>query len=537
MSLWDHTRHKEGGVSEQSGPEGIRPRSGNHHLTPRLHDNISHIQDLFGQSPDITIRQFQWGSPRVPIAVVYTEGISNKDMINQFILHSLMIDTTFETLDCMLNDTNLFDLIKSNAISVGEVKIVKDWDGIILSILSGDTVVFIDGWTEVLVCGTKGGEMRSITEASSQVVIRGPKDGFTESIGTNVALIRRRIKSSQLWLESVKIGRVTQTDVAIMYIKGIANEKIVQEVMKRLNCIDIDAILESGYIEQQIQDKIITPFPTLYNTERPDSIAANLLEGRVAIFVDGTPFVLIAPTTFLMFFQAPEDYYHRFDVASAIRLVRFAAFIISLFVPSIYIAATTFHQEMIPTPLLISLIAQREGVPFPVFVEALLMELTFEILREAGIRMPRAIGQAVSIVGALVLGQAAVEAGIVAPAMVIVVALTGISSFVAPAYSLAMTIRLLRFAMMVVAALLGFYGIAILSIFILGHMCGLRSFGIPYMTSLAPFNLEDQKDIFVRFPSKWLFSRPHLISQKNTMRQDTDPKLDSQQGRQGGGTQ
>ena len=491
-----------------------------HLIDPRLSENLQYIRTQLGNSPDITVRQFEVGGSLTQVAVVYTNGVTDKKSVNEFILHSLMIDTAKETFDRLAAGKSMFDFVHNNALTVGEVKMLSSWDGAILSILSGDTAIFIDGYTEVIACGTRGGELRSVTEPSSQLVIRGPKDGFNESIGTNVSLVRRRIKSSQLWLETMTIGRMTQTDVAIMYIKGVANDKIVQEVRKRLNEIDMDSILESGYIEQLIEDNSYTIFPTIYNTERPDTVAGNLLEGRVAIFVDGTPFVLIAPVTFFMYLQASEDYYQRFEVATAIRILRYGALLISLFVPSIYVASITYHQEMIPTQLLVSLMGQKESVPFPAFVEAIMMEVIFEILREAGIRMPRAIGQAVSIVGALVLGQAAVEAGIISPVMVIVVALTGISSFATPSYSMALSIRLLRFAMIFAAGFLGFYGIAIISIMILAHMCGLRSFGIPYMSPLGPFVLEDNKDNLFRFPLKLYFSRPHLISQSNIVRKN-----------------
>lgn len=517
MYPWNKLRSKWS-LDGKSGTEGVNSERGKLPLYPLLIDNLQHIRTQLGHSPDITIRQFEVGSLGTQVAVVYTNGMTDQKVVNEFILHSLLIDATKETFDRLAENKSIFDFIRTNAVTIGEVKTFSDWDGTILSILSGDTAIFINGWVEVIVCGTRGGEMRSVSEPSSQVVIRGPKDGFTESIGTNVALVRRRIKSSHLWLEALKIGSMTHTDVAIMYIKGVANDKIVQEVKERLIGIDMDSILESGYIEQMIEDKTYTVFPTIHNTERPDTVAGNLLEGRIAIFVDGSPFVLIAPVNFFMYFQSSEDYYQRFEVATAIRLLRFGAMLISLFVPSIYVASITYHQEMIPTQLLVSLMSQKESVPFPAFIEAIMMEVTFEILREAGIRMPRAIGQAVSIVGALVLGQAAVEAGIISSAMVIVVALTGISSFATPAYSMALSMRLLRFAMIMAAGYLGFYGIAIFSIIILAHMCGLRSFGIPYMSPLGPFILEDQKDTLFRFPLNVLWSRPHLVSQRNNIR-------------------
>jgi spore germination protein KA len=324
-------------------------------------------------------------------------------------------------------------------------------------------------------------------------------------------------------METKQIGRETQTQVAVMYIKGIAEEAIIQEVHRRLDRIDIDGILESGYIEELIQDGTYSPFPTIYNSERPDVIAAELLEGKIAILVDGTPFVLVVPAFFVSFLHAPEDYYHRADISSLIRILRYIGMLIAFIAPSLYIAVTTFHQEMLPTDLLIGLAAQREGVPFPAFIEALLMELAFEILREAGIRMPRTIGPAVSVVGTLVIGQAAVEAGIVSPAMVIVVAITAISSFSFPSYSIANSFRMLRFPLMGLAASFGLYGIIVGVIALILHLCSLRTFGIPYMSPIAPFNLPDQKDVFIRAPWWAMVLRPKLLNRKNVTREKKNP--------------
>jgi spore germination protein KA len=304
-----------------------------------------------------------------------------------------------------------------------------------------------------------------------------------------------------------------------VYIKEVANDKIVEEVHKRLDNIDIDGILESGYIEELIQDETFTPFPTMINTERPDIVAAGLLEGRIAILVDGTPFALLLPALFVHFFQASEDYYQRFDIGTLLRMLRYLSFFLTLLVPSVYVAATTFHQEMLPTPLLISLAAQREGVPFPAVVEAMMMEVTFEILREAGVRMPRAVGQAISIVGALVLGEAAVQAGIVSPVMVIVVSITAISSFVSPTFNMAIATRIIRFIFMLLAATFGLYGIAVGLLAMALHLCSLRSFGIPYMSPMAPLIAADQRDTIIRFPHWAFFKRPRLINQKDMTRQ------------------
>ena len=306
-----------------------------------------------------------------------------------------------------------------------------------------------------------------------------------------------------------------------MYIKDIANNKVVEEVRKRLDRINIDSILESAYIEELIQDETYTPFPTIYHTERPDIVSANLLEGRVAILVDGTPFVLLVPALFIQFLHAPDDYYNRADITTLIRILRFIGFSIALLGPSIYIAITTFHQEMLPTPLLIGLAAQREGVPFPAFIEALMMEITFEILRESGLRLPKAIGQAVSVVGTLVIGTAAVDAGIVSAAMVIVVSITAISSFIVSSYNMSISIRMLRFPFMALAASFGLFGIIVGLIALTLHLCSIRSFGVPYMSPFAPYIQEGQKDAIFRFPRWALSSRPHLISQNNIKREDT----------------
>lgn len=526
MFFKNSARYKNKTTRRLGGESEAEPRTGaSASINPSLADNINFIKNELGNSPDIIIRLFEIGANQTQAGAVYLDGITDKEMVNQFILHSLMIDAgAGVSLD---QDQSVLTFIQTNVLTIGEVYVLKDWDHIILSVLSGDTVIFIENSSEAISGNTKGGEQRAITEPSSQVVIRGPKEGFTESIGTNVSLVRRRIKSSYIRLEPYKIGRHTQTTVAIMYIQGTVDDSLVRELRTRLQNIQIEALAGSEHLEELLQDQRMTPFSTLLNTERPDTVTGHLLEGRIAIFIDGTPFNLIAPVTFFMNFESVEDYYQRPEAASAILFLRYAALIISLFGPSIYIAAITFHQEMIPTPLLLSLAAQRESVPIPAFIEAIIMEFTFEILREAGIRMPRAIGQAVSIVGALVLGQAAVEAGIISSAMVIVVALTGISSFAIPSYNMALSIRLIRFSMMGAAALLGFYGIAILSIIILGHLCGLTSLGIPYMTFMSGYVPEDQRKTLFGLSLISNALKPELSAKSLSSKADREDDPDS----------
>ncbi|MEW9670573.1 spore germination protein [Ammoniphilus sp. 3BR4] len=491
-------------------------------LHAHLQENIRCIKARVGNSPDIISREIMIGrSTELKAALFFTDGLANNQTIYESIMASLMmLNIDEKDWKQIMQQGNLLTRLKEKVLTNGDIQEVDDLGQLLSSLLSGQTIILVDGHDKALAVSTEGWEDRGVTEASAQTVIRGPREAFSESLRTNTALVRRRIKDPNLWMESQKIGRVTQTNVAIMYVKGIADDKIIDEVRQRLGEIDIDGILESGYIEELIQDETFTPFPTIYNTERPDVIAAGLLEGRIAIFVDGTPFVLLVPALFVQYLQAAEDYYHRSDFG-LLRILRYLALGIALFGPSLYVAITTFHQEMLPTPLLISLASQREGVPFPAFIEALMMEVAFEILREAGVRMPRAVGQAVSIVGALVIGQAAVEAGIVSAAMVIVVSITAIANFVLPAFNMAIAIRILRFGFIGLGAAFGLFGILLGIIALLLHLTSLRSFGVPYMSPMAPFNLADQKDAIFRLPQWGLSVRPRLINQRNITRQQS----------------
>jgi spore germination protein KA len=488
-----------------------------------LMKNIDFIKKTLGNSSDIVIREFQAGQKReIKLGVIFTDGLTNSDELQDFVLNTLMVEIRNVEPDSMEIDSScLINLIKNHSLPVAGIMEISDFQKLFLQLLSGDSILLIDGCSKSISISLRQWADRGVEEPSSQTVVRGPKDGFTETLRKNTALIRRRIKDPNLWIETNQIGKKTQTDVAIMYLKGVANDKTVAEVQSRLNRINIDAILESGYIEELIQDETYSPFPTVYNTERPDAVAAAILEGRIAILVDGTPFVLVVPALFVHFLQASEDYYQRADIATLTRLLRYLAFFLALLTPSLFIAVTTFHQEMLPTQLLISLASQREGVPFPALVEAVMMEVTFEILREAGVRLPRAVGSSISIVGALVIGQAAVEAGIISASMVIIVSLTAISSFVSPNFNMSISVRILRFLFMLLAASFGLVGIILGLIVMVLHLNSLRSFGVPYLAPFAPFTLKDQKDSIIRVPHWSFFSRPRLISQNDIKRENT----------------
>jgi len=482
-------------------------------LPAKLEQTIENIQSECGNSPDIIIHRFAIGKKsQIPAAIIYTDGLVNNSNIQNF-LKLLLINYPEQG-----KQSPIFK-IKEQLINIGEVKELINQTNLINELLRGSTIVLVDGYRTAIGASTKGWEARGVSEPENELVLRGPREGFTENLRTNTALIRRKIPNSKLRLEQTQIGKLTETNIAVLYIEGIANPKIVEEVRRRLAKIDIDSVLESGYIEEFIGDEPWSLFPTVYNSERPDVISSELLQGRVAIIVDGTPFVLAVPATFAMFFQAADDYYIRSYMSSLLRILRASTFLISMTLPALYVAITTFHPELLPTTLLVGLAAQREGVPFPAFVEAMLMELTFEVLREAGVRMPRAVGQAVSIVGALVLGTSAVDAGIVSAAMVIVVSMTAIASFTTPSINLAIPARIIRFGLLILGASFGLFGILFGLMVIAIHLVSLRSFGIPYLSGIAPLFIKDQKDLFIRVPWFWMKNRPELLNQTDMVRE------------------
>lgn len=490
-------------------------------LGTSLTSNLSSISKQLGDSPDIIIREFAIGNDsQLNGAIIFVDGLVDSNQIDRDILALLMKELPKVTLKSPNQDLLL--TIQNQIVAIGQVKRKATVDDLVESILSGDTVLVIEGCQEALVLSTKGWEKRAITEPPSQVVVRGPREGFTENLRTNTAMIRRKIQSPDLTFVDLKIGKRTKTDVCIAYIKGICPDELITEIKKRLKGINTDSILESGYIEEFIEDAPLSPFPTVYNTERPDSVAGKLLEGRAAIIINGTPFALTVPTLFVEFFQTPEDYYSRYFYASLVRSIRFIAFSFNLLSPAIYVALVTFHQEMLPAPLLITIAATREGLPFPSAVEAIGMGLIFEMIKEAGIRLPRPIGQAVSIVGALVIGQTAVSAGLVGAPLVIVVALTAIASFITPALSDLSAI--FRVLLVLLGGFLGAFGIMIGLIGILIHLSTLRSFGVPYLAPITPFQPSGLKDTVFRAPWWKMGRRPTNIGKDNQVRQKSNLK-------------
>lgn len=493
-------------------------------LSFSLNENINTLKKILGSSNDIIYREFSFGSKQqINAMVIFLDGMTEKTIINENIIKPFMYDSRLYNIE---NESEVefgnLNIIKNALISVGNVKQTTVISELIDGCLSGDTIFMREGSKDALIIQSKGFETRAIEESKTQAVVRGPREGFCENMATNMTLLRRKIKNPNLLFETMKIGTQTRTSVCIVSIKGIVNPKLIKEIKMRLNRINTDAILESGYIEQFIEDAPYSIFPTIGNSEKPDTTAAKILEGRAAILVDGTPFVLTMPMLFIEGFQSAEDYYSRPFYASIIRMLRFVAFYISVLAPATYVILSTFHQELIPTTLLFTMAASHEGVPFPAVMEVGVMMITFEILREAGVRLPRPVGQAVSIVGALVIGEAAVTAGLIGGLTVIVVALTAISSFVVPVYT--DVISILRIVFLILGGTLGIFGVGIGILIVLVHVVSLRSFGTPYLAPLAPLSSEDLKDTFVRVHLWSMFTRPRSIGWNNFKRQEEGSK-------------
>nr|WP_091485268.1 spore germination protein [Gracilibacillus orientalis] len=493
-------------------------------LYPNLDQNLEVLHSLYKDCSDVVFRSFVIAD-QTKAQLIYIKGMSNIEEVDSNVLTPLM-----QKAD--QNSINPKVLIEQR-LSVAEVTRIESFDACIDQLSIGNPILLLEGDQQGFALGLSKWEKRAVEEPTGELVVRGPREGFIESAEVNTSLLRRKIKSPQLKMKTLKVGRYTQTTIMITYIEDLSDETLIEEISQRIKRIDIDGILESGYIEELIQDNSYSPFPQVLVTERPDTAVSNLLEGRVVIIVDGTPFVLVAPTTFYSLFQSGEDYYHHFMIATATRWLRFLFLFISLLLPSLYIAIITYHQEMVPTTLLLTMADSREAVPFPALVEALIMEITFEGLREAGLRLPKQVGAAVSIVGALVIGQAAVDAGLVSDHMVMVVALTGIASFTIPRYNIAIPFRMLRFPIMLLAGTFGLVGIMMGLLAILTHMSTLRSFGVPYLSPMAPMKGRDMKDTLMRAPLWKLNTRPHLTGEYNKYRQDSDQKPSPDKGSEG----
>lgn len=457
---------------------------------------------------DIVYREKNIGDKK--IYIIYNEPLTSSDKISDFIIKSLNHISEKHIKNNLVKEI-------SNNITNFKYEIIDKYDTLCFYLHRGFTIILIENEKEAIVLETKGSIKRSISPPENENAIRGAKDGFIEDYQTNIGLIKKRIKTNDLWIENITCGKYTKTQIGVLSINGIVKRELVDIVVKKIKEINIDGIINSDNIKNLIEDENKNAFPTILTTERPDIVSNCLLEGKVAIVVDNSPYVLVIPVMLNDFFKTVEDIYGKSINVSFTRIIKYIAFIISILTPALYIAITTYNQEMIPTDLLVSFATQRDGVPFPAFFEAIMMMIAFEILRESDIRVPNPAGSALSIVGALILGDAAVSAGIVSPIMIIIIAITAISSLPFSEFEFTNAIRLYRLIFMIGAAFMGLIGVVVVGIFFITKLASTKSFGKPYLIPFAPTYFEGLKNSIIKFPLKKLYRRRRFLS-NNTIK-------------------
>lgn len=502
-------------------------------LSASLDENLSRLRTLF-QAPDnmdVKFREIAIGvHPPVRAAVVYMDGLADSTRINESVLKPLMLLSHLEhdlrapgraaggSGDGSRQGQDLVALVLQRLLPGNQAEEKDSMAGVLDGILYGDTAILIDGAPRAIVVETKGFPLRSVSSPKQEMVIRGPLDAFNESVRMNIAMIRRRIRDPRLTTEMIPVGRVSRTYVAILYIAGVVNPKLPVEVKRRIASLNVDFIASDGVLEQFIEDRPFALFPQTLSTERPDRAAAYLSEGHVVILADNSPFALVAPITWWSLMQTSEDYTIRWPYGSLLRTLRIVALALAVLTGGVYVAIVNFHQEMLPTELLLAIAASRERVPFPAALELLFMEFFFELVREAGVRIPSVIGPTIGIVGALILGQALVAARIASPVVIIITAVSGLASFAIPNYTTAWGIRVLRFVFVFLGMTLGLYGIALGILGLVLHLAGLRSFGIPYLSPVAP-QRAGAEDTLRREPMFFMEIRPPYLRPVDPRRQ------------------
>jgi spore germination protein len=461
-----------------------------------LQQNLTYLLAQFTHTPDLIVRQLTIKQSEEHAALVYLDGLADKNSINNNVLRPLQFESESS------------DAVGGLSVTVGQVLPLTAWSQIESAVLEGSSVLLIAGRAEAYALDTKGWPQRAIEDPQLEASLKGAHQGFVETGSQNIALLRRYIPNRELKVKELWVGRRGHTKISILYLGDVAHPEVLQELSDRIAQLDVDVIINTGELAELIEDNPYSPFPQFILTERPDAAASQILQGRFVVVVDRSPGVLVAPVTFTSFFQNVDDYSTRWSIATFIRLLRLFAFFIAILLPAFYIAITSYNFETIPIKLLMTIGESRGRVPFPPFVEAILMEITLEMMREAGVRLPAPVGQTVGIVGGIVIGQAIVQAGLVSNIMVIVVAFTAIASFILPNYDMVAAVRLLRFAMMAAASMFGIVGIVIGVMTMIGHLIALESLGTPYSAPFAPMRFADWKDALLRLPLWKMKRRP-----------------------------
>jgi len=478
--------------------------------------NSAYIKELFSESSDVVVRPIKINQNDIIVHVFCVDGLVNDDLFDQAVFMPLKFDPYLA--NCRTERQMIDYLLNGGAYHVFTQE-ESDYDLLIKSVLSGMVALIFDLEEKAVVYDIRKFEKRSIDEPTEENVMKGSKESFIETMRVNTALIRRKIRSEKLVIEKLTAGRLSKTDISLIYIRDIANPDTVNKIRDIINSIDIDNISTPAFIEEYLIENRHSIFPQVMYTQRPDRVSANLTDGRVALVVDGIPFVYILPCQLPMLMQSPDDYANHFLIGSSLRFIRYVSMIITLFLPAFYIAATTYQSQMLPVQLSLSIQAAKQNVPFSSATEVLGLLISFEILIEAGLRLPKAVGTAMSILGGLVVGQSAVSANLISPAVVVIVALAGISGFIMPNQDLSSGIRLMRFILAVLAAVAGFFGLVIGLIVLITHLCSLNNYGTAYLSPFVDVEERNIKDTIFRFPIKYFIKRPDDIAYKNKIKQ------------------
>ncbi|WP_425414507.1 spore germination protein [Paenibacillus pinihumi] len=487
-------------------PEQLLARYAGESCPASLSQLLEIVRLIMGSSDDLVIRTFYiYG--RYEAVMLYINSLVNQQITDQQLQSFMTLPEWLSGTD-KLGPEALKQTLLNKTVHLSEITVVSRMGDLINMLLNGKTIVAVEGLGEAFKFGARKIEQRAIEQPQTEQVVQGAREGFIEQLHTNLSLLRYRLPTPSFRILICEVGEYTKTSVAICYMEGIADPKLVSEAENRIRAIRLDGVLDAGYIEQFIEDHHYSPFPQVMNTEKPDKAVANLLEGRIVILTDGSPFALIIPAVFGQFFQTTEDYATRFLQGSFVRMARVIALVFSLVFPSLYVAIISFNPELIPTEFAVAVAGGRAGVPFPSFVEVLIMEISMEVLREASIRLPQQVGGALSIVGVLVVGQSAVAAGFASPITVVVIALTTIGSFATPAYNAAFALRMLRFPLILIAGMLGVYGVVIGLILIANHLLTIKSFGMPYLSPAVPVHFRGWRDFLIRAPLWILKKKP-----------------------------
>lgn len=515
VKKWNENRKNENKAN------GCEPDNNSDTISNELRINLEIFRQKFSmpRNQDIVIREFKIGR-EVKAFIAYIDGMTDKKILNLAIFPQLMAKDVFEDF----REENLIDYLIENIITVHNLDKSVKFSDVVQNILNGVSALFVEGFRECILIETKGYEKRNVEKPTTETVVKGPQEGFTESLRTNVSLVRKIIRNEKLVTEILPVGKTNHSNCAVMYLEEIANPNVVREVKKRINSIDTDFILGDGMIEQFIEDNPLMLFPQIISTERPDRTASFIMEGQVVILADGSPFALAVPITFFHLFQTSEDSFVRFPSGIFLRLIRIFGLFCATLLPGLYVGLVLYHPEMIPTELLTSIATSKESVPFPTLMEVMIMEVAFELIREGGIRVPSVIGQTLGIVGALILGQAAVAAGLVSPLLVIIVSVTGLGSFAIPNYPMALTIRIERFFFIFAAAVFGFYGISLMFILMAFIACSMKSFGVPFFSPLAP-KTASKFHVVMKYPVWAEKSRSDEMNTRNRKKQGKNQKV------------